>query len=442
MPILLPRLPDLARSLRHRNFRLFLVGQGISLVGSWMQQVAMSWLVYRITGSPLWLGMIGCAGALPLLLLAPVAGVVSDRCDRKRLVFLTQSLAMIQAFLLAALALTDLVAVWQIVMLSAFLGIISVFDMTARQTFLLEMVPDPADLANAIALNSTLVNGARLLGPAIAGLTIALAGEAVCFLLNGLSYIAVLAALVAMRVPAVSRPAKAAFAKGLKEGIVYALSFAPIRSILLLLALVSLAGIPYGVLLPVFVSDVLHRDADTLGLLSATSGVGALAAAVYLAARKNLNGMGAELVINCAVCGIALMVFSFSSGLALALTASLVVGFTQMLLVAGGNTVLHAIVEEDKRGRVMSFFMMAVMGVAPIGSVLTGILADRIGAPLTVFAGGPICLVAAVLFASRLPYLRKVARQTLEARTPSPSLHAETPGNSADEELQHQVTAA
>jgi MFS family permease len=442
MPTLLPRLPELARSLKHRNFRLFLVGQGISLVGSWMQQVAMSWLVYRLTGSPFWLGLIGCAGSLPLLLLAPVAGVVSDRCDRKRLVFLTQSLAMLQAFLLAGLAFTDAVSVWHIVVLSAFLGIISIFDMTARQTFLLEMVPDQADVANAIALNSTLVNGARLLGPAIAGLTIAVAGEAVCFLLNAVSYIAVLVAIFAMRVPSIPRPAKVPFIKGVIEGISYALRFAPIRSVLVLLALVSLAGIPFGVLLPIFVSEVLHRDADTLGLISATSGVGALMAAIYLAARKSLKGMGVELAANCAVCGVALMAFSFSTGLEMALTAALIVGFTQMLLVAGGNTALHSIVEADKRGRVMSFFMMAVMGVAPIGSILTGILADRIGAPMTVFVGGPLCLVGAVLFAIRLPHLRRVAQETLEARMLGQPLNFATPGASVGEKSQRQVTAA
>jgi hypothetical protein len=301
-------------------------------------------------------------------------------------------------------------------LLSACHGIISIFDMTARQSFLLEMVPDREDLANAIALNSTLVNSARLLGPALAGLTIALTSEATCFLLNGVSYIAVLIALVAMKVPGQPRRATTPFRRGLVEGVSYAFHFAPIRSILVMLAFVSFAGIPYGVLLPEFVSGILHRDADTLGFLSAAAGVGALLAAVYLAARKSLKGMGAELTVNCVLLAAALMLFALVHRLDVALASSVVEGFTQMVLTAGGNTVLHTIVDEDKRGRVMSFYMMAVLGVSPAGCLVTGVSADWIGGPLTVLAGGPICLVAAYRFARRLPKLRHEAIIMMQRR--------------------------
>jgi MFS family permease len=404
-------LQTLGRAFTHRNFRLFFMGQSISLIGTWMQQVALAWLVFELTHSSAALGQVGFSGQVPALVLAPVAGVFVDRVNRHRLLLATQSLAMLQAFAVAALALTDRITLGEILFLSVFLGAVNVFDMTGRQAFLTQMVESREDLANAIALNSSMVNGTRLVGPALAGFVLARTSAGVCFLLNGLSYLAVLASLLAMRLrPRPQSPHLGRLAHGLREGYAYAFGFAPIRDLLLLLTVVSLAGTSYSVLLPVFATDVLHGGALTLGLLGAGAGVGALAGAVFLAARGSVLGLGKWIAVCPVLFGAALIGFSFSENLGLSLALLAVAGFAMMVQMAATNTILQTIVEEDKRGRVMSLYAMAFLGMVPVGSLLAGYLAAAAGAPAAVRAGGICCLAAAVPFAARLPALRALVR--------------------------------
>ena len=376
-----------------------------------MQRIALAWLVYRLTNSALLLGIISFSGQLPTFLLAPFAGILADQWDRKRIVIMTQSLATVQAFILSFLILTGSVSVWHLVVLSIFLGIINAFDIPTRQAFLVEMVEEKEDLGNSIALNSSMVTGARLLGPSIAGVLIALVGEGICFLINGISYLAVIAALLAMRIPPkISNSRRSHILAGMKEGFAYAFGFAPIRAILLLLALVSLMGMPYVVLMPVFAKDILHEGPHALGFLMGAAGLGALAGAVYLASRKTILGLGKMILVTASIFGMGLIAFSLSRYLWLSLIFMLVAGFGQMVQMASSNTILQTIVDDDKRGRVMSFFAMSFMGMTPFGSLLAGFLAGKIGAPATVFIGGVACLVGAVFFAVRLPALRKMVR--------------------------------
>src|SRR5437763_4878259 len=402
--------PRLLRALGHRNFRLFFAGQGISLIGTWMQQVALAWLVYELTRSPLWLGLVGFAGQIPSFFLAPVAGVLVDRHNRHRLLLLTQTLAMAQAALVAVLAWSGLIAVWHILLLSTFLGLVNAFDMPARQAFLTDMVTDRNALANAIALNSSLVNGARLIGPALAGLLLAEAGAAVCFFVNAGSYVAVLAAMLAMQVPTRAPVPGGRMVSGVSEGFVYAFGFPPIRSILLLVSLMSLAGMPYTVLLPVFATDVLGGGARTLGLLSAATGVGALIAALLLAGRRSVLGLGRWIALSPGAFGLLLVAFGLSRSLGLSLLLLAGLGFALLMHLAASNTVLQTIVEEDKRGRVMSLYTMAFIGVAPLGSLLFGAVADATGAPTAMLAAGCCCIVGSVVFAVHLPVLRERVR--------------------------------
>jgi MFS family permease len=407
----------LLRALGHRNFRLFFFGQTVSLIGTWMQQLALSWQVFLLTKSALWLGIVGFSGQIPAFFLAALAGVVVDRHNRHRLLVLTQTLMMVQAFVLALLAWAldrQLISTWPgvslIVVLSVFLGIVNVFDMTGRQAFLTDMVEGREDLANAIALNSSMVNGARLVGPALAGFVLAQTSVAVCFLANGISYIAVIAALLAMQVKPHERPKHAPPLQGLREGIVYAFGFRPIRALLLLLALVSLMGLSYTVLLPIFADSIIGGGATTLGLLSAASGVGALVAAVYLAMRRTIVGLGRWIAAAPAVFGVALIGFSLAGGLALALPMLFLCGAAMMIQMASSNTILQTIVEEDKRGRVMSFYTMAFMGMAPLGSLLAGGLGDGIGVQNMVRVAGVSCIVGSLLFTLALPALREKVR--------------------------------
>lgn len=403
----------LLRALKHRNFRLFIAGQGVSLVGTWMQQVATLWLVFQLNGEPFDLGLIGFAGQVPVLILAPFAGVLVDRWNLHRTLLVTQTLSMIQAFLMAALVLTNSASVGSLVVLSAFLGGVNVFDMTARQAFLVRLVPDKEDLANAIALNSSIVNGARLIGPTLAGATIVAFGAGVCFLLNAVSYLAVLAALVAMTVepPAAGRR-RTKVREGLQEGFAYVFGFPPIRSLLLLLSLVSFAALPYTVLLPVFAKDVLKGGPGTFGLLTAASGFGALAGALYLATRRTVLGLGTRIAASPAVMGVGLILFSQSTSLAWSMLLLVVVGMAMMVQMAATNTLLQTLADEDKRGRVMSFYTLAFLGMTPLGSFVAGSLADanHLGAPLTVALGGAVSIVGAVLFAVGLPALRQRVR--------------------------------
>jgi MFS family permease len=399
------------RALKNRNYRLFFGGQGISMIGTWMQQIALNWLVYRLTGSAMLLGVVGFTSRIPTFLLAPFAGVMADRWNRHRMVIATQALSMVQAMILAVLVLTDKVAVWHIVVLSLFLGLVNAVDIPTRQSFVPDMIEKREDLGNAIALNSSIVNGARLIGPSIAGILIAALGEGLCFLLNGVSFIAVIAALLAMKVrPREKRTSNSHVIEGLKEGFSYAFGFAPIRSVLLLLALVSLMGVPYSVLMPIFAEKILQGGPQTFGFLLGATGVGALVGTLYLASRKSVLGLGRIIVIASTIFGIGLIGFSLSRIYGLSLFFMLLTGFGMMVQMASSNTILQTIVEEDKRGRVMSLYTMAFMGMVPFGSIMGGTMASHIGAPNTILIGGVACILGAMLFARKLPTLRKIAR--------------------------------
>jgi len=404
------------RALAHKNYRLFFAGQSISLIGTWMTRIATAWLVYRLTGSALLLGVVGFAGQIPSFLLAPLAGVLVDRWNRQRLLVITQVLAMFQSLALALLTMTGLIKMWHVIVLSVLQGLINSFDMPARQAFVVEMVEKREDLANAIALNSSMVNAARLLGPSIGGVVIAAVGEGWCFMIDAVSYIAVIASLLAMTITArVIQPTNEAnIFQQLREGWSYATHFAPIRNVLLLLALVSLVGMPYTVLMPVFANDVLHGGPNTLGLLMAASGVGALAGALFLAARKTVLGLGKFIPLMAGAFGAGLIAFSFTRVLWLSLALMVVTGLGFMVQMAVSNTVLQTIVDEDKRGRVMSFYTMAFMGTAPFGSLLAGSVADRIGTPHTLLCGGIGCILGALWFATTLSDLRRDVRPIYE----------------------------
>jgi len=399
------------RALKHRNYKLFFGGQSLSLIGTWMTQVATSWLVYRVTHSALLLGLVSFSGQLPALLLLPFAGVWVDRWNRHTVLKVTQVLSMLESFALAALALSGSIAIWQIILLTMFQGAVNAFDMPARQAFLVEMIEDRADLANAIALNSTMVNGARLVGPSIAGIIIAVAGEGYCFLVDGISYLAVIASLFLMRIrPSSARRAQHNVISELREGWSYVISFAPIRSILTLLAAISLIGVPYMVLMPVFAGTVLHGGPHTLGFLTGASGVGALISAITLAMRKSIVGLGRMIAITAFTFGAGLIAFGFSRSLWLSLLLMLVIGFSMMQQMAAGNTILQTIVDEDKRGRVMSFYTMAFIGAAPFGSLIAGALASKIGAPLTVVCSGSLCVLVAFWFSIQLKEIRRIVK--------------------------------
>jgi len=399
------------RALRHRNYRLFFGGQGISLIGTWMTRVATSWLVYRLTGSAFLLGLVSFASQIPILLLGPFAGVWVDRLDRRRVLVITQILSMLESFALAGLALAKIITVPEIIGLNLFQGAINAFDMPARQAFVVEMVENSEDLGNAIALNSSLVNAARLIGPSVAGILIALVGEGYCFLIDGFSYMAVIASLLAMSVVAQARGHRhGAVLAELREGWDYVLGFRPIISILMLLALISLVGMPYTTLMPIFASKILGGGAHTLGFLMAAVGVGALVGAMRLAARPSVRGLGRVIPMTAAGFGASLVAFSASHAQWLSLLLLVVTGFCFMQQMAASNTVLQTIVDEDKRGRVMSFYSMAFQGIAPFGSLIAGAVAGRIGAPHTLMIGGVLCVVGAGFFAIQLPAMRKLIR--------------------------------
>jgi MFS family permease len=402
---------QLPPALRSRNYRLFFAGQGLSLIGSWMTNVATVWLVYNLSDSPWMLGVVGFTSQIPTLILLPFAGVLIDRWNRHRVIVATQILAMVQSLALAVLALTGVINIWHILVLSFCQGAINAFDAPARQAFVPELVEKKEDLANAIALNASMFNGARLIGPAIAGLLIATVGASYCFLIDGLSYIAVIAGLLAMQIKA--RNIAATNTKPLqrlKEGFVYAFGFPPIRAILLLLALVSFAGVSYTVLVPIFATKILQGGPQTLGFLMAASGVGAFAGAIYLISRKSIVGLGKWIAISPAILGFGLIGLGLSRVLSLSLIMMLFVGFGFILQFAGGNTFLQTIVEDDKRGRVMSIYTMAFFGVTPFGNLVAGGLASYIGAPNTVIIGGILCVLGSIVFTKQLPALKILVR--------------------------------
>jgi MFS family permease len=416
------------RALRHRNFRLFFAGQSISLIGTWMTRIATSWLVYKLTGSALVLGTVSFAGQIPTFLLAPFAGVWIDRLERRQVLVWTQSLAMVQSLLLAALTFSGYINVPWILGLSILQGCINAFDMPGRQSFMVQMVEDRADLGNAIAINSSMVNMARLIGPSLAGMIIAVSSEAWCFLIDGLSYLAVIASLLAMRVnvAAVGRKSTSTLTE-LKEGWTYVAGFLPIRTILSLFAVVSLMGMPFVVLMPIFAAKVLHGGPHTLGFLMGAMGVGALISALSLAARKSVRGLIRIIPISAMVFGLGLIGFGLSRFLWLSLIAVLVAGMGMMQGMAASNTVIQTIVSEDKRGRVMSYYTMAFVGMAPFGSLLAGAMASAIGAPMTVIVSGGAVIVGAAWFYTQFPALRRVIRPIYQEMGILPPAEAVTP---------------
>lgn len=403
--------PRLTRALASRNFRLFFGGQTVSLIGTWITRVATSWLVYRLTGSVVLLGVVSFCGQIPTLLLAPFAGVLVDRGDRHRILVVTQVLSMLQSLALAVLTFAGIITVVDLLLLQIAQGIINAFDTPARQSFIVQMVEDRAALPNAIALNSSMVNGSRIIGPTIGGIIIAAVGEGWCFMIDAISYLAVIASLVAMHVARRELPARqTSMLEELRTGFQYVYRFAPIRSTLLLLSLVSIMGMPYTVLMPAIAATVLHGGPHTLGFLMTASGVGALAGALYLASRRTVLGLGRIMVVASASFGMGLVAFSLTRVLWLALLVLPVVGGGMMITMAAANTVIQTIVEESLRGRVMAFYAMAFLGTAPIGSLIAGLAAARIGASNTILAGGICCLAAAAWFGYHLPGLRTIVR--------------------------------
>lgn len=390
------------RTLRYRNYRLFFAGQCISLIGTWMQQIALSWLVYRLTHSVFLLGMVGFVSQFPTFLFAPFAGVLSDRWNRHHILIFTQSMSMLLAITLAVLVLTEVIAVWHILLLTLFLGCVNALDIPTRQSFVIYMVDKREDLGNAIALNSAMFNGARFLGPSVAGLLIAAVGEGICFLLNGLSYLAVIAALLAMKLsPVHSESMKANMLHDFKEGLAYTFGSQPIRSILLLLALTSFMGVPYAVLMPAFARDILHGGPHTLGFLMSATGAGALLGAAYLASRRSISGLGKIIPITAGIFGMGLIGFSLSRILWFSLLLMFIAGFGIMVQVASSNTLLQTIVDDNMRGRVMSFFAVSFMGMAPFGSLLAGSLAGMMGVANTLMMGGICCVLGATVYARK-----------------------------------------
>jgi MFS family permease len=405
------------RALRHRNFQLFFSGQLISLIGTWMQSVAQSWLVYRITGSSLLLGSVGFASQFPVFLAAPFGGTMADRVNRQRMIIATQTASMILAFILAGLTLTGKVHVWHIFVLAASLGVVNAFDIPGRQAFLVDMV-GKEDLMNAIALNSSMFNGARIIGPAVAGVLVAKIGEGWCFFANGVSYVAVIIGLVMMRIECVRRaPSGASPLQDIVEGFRFVMDTGPIRALLLLLGLVSLVGMPYTVLMPIFADRILHGGARGLGILMGATGVGALLGALTLALRSGVRGLGRWVAVCCGGFGLSLIVFAFSRNFWLSTALLMPVGFFMMLQMACSNTLIQAMVPDQLRGRVMAVYSMMFMGMAPFGAFFGGALAARLGAPVTVAMGALTSVVGAVVFSLHLPRIRIEARQLIVAQT-------------------------
>jgi MFS family permease len=406
---------DTIRSLKHRNFQLFFSGQLISLVGTWMDTVAEAWLVYRLTGSSLLLGTVTFAGQLPVLLISPFAGLVADRLNRRKVVITTQISSMIIAAFLAGLTLSKRITVDQVILLAALMGMVNAFDIPARQSFLVEMV-GREDLMNAIALNSSMFNAARIVGPSIAGILVAGFGEGWCFFANSVSYIAVIAGLLLMKVPPRPRAEGSVSPfEHIAEGFRFVRGTAPIRALLLLVGLVSLVAMPYAVLMPVFAAKILHGNARTLGILMTSAGLGALIGALLLASRRGVDGLGRIVALACASFGVALILFSFSHWWELSALLLVPVGFSVMTQMGSTNTLIQSMVPDRLRGRTMAVYSMMFLGMAPFGALLSGWSADHIGAPKTVAVGGVLAILGAIAFGRHLPKIRGEARQLLDA---------------------------
>lgn len=395
-------LNNMFSSLRSRNYRLYFAGQGISLIGTWMQNIALGWLVYRLTGSVFLLGLIGFTTQIPTFIFTPFTGVITDRYNRHRIMVLAQVFFMLQAFAMAFLVLFNLIEVWHIIVLSLVFGVISAFDAPARQSLVVDLIDKPEDLGNAIALNSALFNGARLIGPAIAGLTIAAVGEGICFLLNALSFLAVIIALLQIKIKPKSAPSiQAPFGESFRKGLRYTFSTIQIRQLIILLAMLSLAAFPYIVMLPAYAKEVLGGGADTLGFLMSALGAGALVSALYMASRKGVHGLERIISVNTILLGLAILLVSFSSILYVSLILMAIAGLTMILLLSSINTLLQTTTSEDMRGRVMSFYAMALMGTQPIGNLISGSVASGIGISFTLAIGGVGTIVAGIWFLGR-----------------------------------------
>lgn len=409
------KLPTVFRAFKHRNFQLFFSGQIISLTGTWMQSVAQSWLVYRLTGSVALLGLIGFAGQFPVFLLTSFGGAIADKYNRRRILVTTQTCSMLLASILAALTLSGTIEVWHLFVLASLGGVINAFDIPTRQSFVVDMV-GKEDLLNAIALNSSMFNGARIVGPAIAGILVSAVGEAWCFFGNAVSYIAVITGLLLMRI------ARKPFMGGegsaiekIKEGFGFVAKTAPVRALLLLLGLVSLMGMPYAVLMPIFAEEILHGGVRGLGILMGASGTGALVAALLLASRKSIKGLGRWVAVSSGAFGVFLILFSFSHSFWLSAALLVPVGFSMMLQMSSSNTLVQSMVPDELRGRVMAVYSMMFMGMAPLGALMAGSLAGILGAPATVALGGAVCIVGSIIFSLRLPKLRVEAREIIVA---------------------------
>jgi len=410
------RLPATLRALRYRNFQLFFGGQFISLIGTWMQNVAQAWLVYRITGSSVLLGAIGFSSQIPVFLLSPAGGIVADRFPRQRVVIATQTASMLLAFALASLTLLHTVRIWHVFVLSALLGAVNAFDIPARQSFIVEMV-GKTDLMNAIALNSSMFNASRVLGPAIAGILVASIGEGWCFFANGASYIAVIIGLFLMRVERIEQPPpQDSLVQHVIEGFRFVLDSPAVHALLIMLGVVSLTGMPYTVLMPIFADRILHGGAAGLGWLMGAAGVGALIGALLLASRETLKGLSRWVALAASGFGVGLIGFSFSRSLHLSEVLLIPIGFAMMIQMGSSNTLIQSMVPDRLRGRVMSVYSMMFMGMAPIGSLLAGWAADRFGPQWTVAGGGAICLAAAGVFWAWLPQIRTHARRMIVAQ--------------------------
>jgi MFS family permease len=405
------RLQIIFRSFQYRNYRLFFTGQGISLIGTWMQRIAMPWLVYHITGSALLLGVVGFAGQIPTFLLSPVAGVLTDRLNRYYVLIFSQIVAMLQALVLTWLYYSGNIQVWHIVVLSAVMGCFNAFDVPSRQSFVVDLVERKEDLGNAIALNSLMFNGARIIGPSVAGVLLASAGEGICFLANAISYLFVIVSLLMMKVPK-RKKAKSndLIMKDMQEGFKYAFGFPPIKYIIWLLGVVSLMTMTYSVLMPVFAKEVLQGGSHTFGFLMGAAGFGALLGGLFLASKTTILRLGKIVPISAALAGLGLIFLSLSRYFPLSMLMMIITGLGMMLHTASSNTILQTIVDEDKRGRLMSIYTMAIMGIAPFGSLMAGGLAKIIGAPNTIFVGGVACIIGAIIFYFKLPDLKNIVR--------------------------------
>ena len=400
-----------SRAFKYHNYRLYFSGQMISVIGTWIQRIAMSWLIYRITGSAWLLGIVGFTSQIPSLILSPVVGVIADRQNRLQLIIITQCLAMLQAFVVAALTISNTIQVWHIISLSLFLGVVSAFDMPTRQAFVQDMIEKKEDLSNAIAMNSLLFNGARLIGPMIAGILVATVGEGICFLLNGLSYIAVIIALFMIRVKKREKPVtQRRFMDDFIDGARYSFGFIPIRYILINMSIIGFFGLPYITLMPIFARDILQGGPKTYGFLMASVGIGALISGSIFAMRRSLRGIGTAIAVSCTVFSIGIILFSLSPVLWLSMIFLVILGFGQITTFASSNTSLQTMADENMRGRVLAFYHAAIMGIAPFGNLIAGAAAEKIGAPNTLLIGGIVCLLGAFHFYLNIPRLRKIVR--------------------------------